>query len=1689
MRGKRRRFLSVVLAALMILTSAPVSAFAATDETQTSFTEETTAESFQETQEDYSEESQEESGEEPQEEASQEQTKVSVDVALSQDGASIYQQQGIEISKGIAASYGFTYGEDVGEDQVTPLDVLVQAQIDLYGATQESIQEYLSFQEDGTVDKINGLSATDLHFTVNGQETEDQAEQTDLHRLGGYGLSQGDQLEMAFETQREEENVDVQEGETPGEDVQEEVYQQAEQPQGQTSDRERDKAPTIETTLTDGMVCRGAKKSFEVIAKDADGNSAYSSVKFDGSDIYSTWTDDYKSSYLLNFTGMEEGPHTVEITAKDKDKRKTVEEFQVIYQESEPGELIGYATFDIEALTINCGYIAEPVKVPIYEGETAAHALVRVIEENGYGYNSQGTPSDGGFYLSAILGANAEDPKGATKDLILDASLNEDLADMGVTLGSGTEGQLGAFDYASGSGWMYCLNDVFANVGFGGSYLSDGDVVRTQFTLMVGADIGDQYSTSQGVGKVRANKDALATQIATVNSAYNKESLLANSQVRAAYEKANSVMTRLAAPQEEADAAAAKLQSVLNGEKLESVTLNMKEMTLENGSSKKLEVESYSPSDPTVPLQLSWKSSDESVATVGSDGTVTAKGAGTATITAEYYGVSAQCQVTVPQVKTTGITFQEKEVTLAPTEERVLAVDFTPANTTDKGKARWTTSDPMIAAVDEDGTVLGVQPGTATVAVDVDGVQDSCQVTVAEIPITGIDPGGETNLRIPVGTNKQLPFTVLPENTTEDKEAVLISANPNIVMTGGTSQIRGVAEGETDVIVRAGDSSLVYHVTVGPVYISDFTFSKTPETMVLGSGSTFIQLNFQPVSNPTDEEEVQWTTSDAGVVKLSKERGRTNNLTAVAEGTATITASVGKIRKSFQVTVEKKPEKPVTGLTLSAKSKEVYLDEINALIQANVTPAQTTDKVEIQWSSSDPSVLPAPTGTSTYGYLKPLKAGTATVTATLETSHGTYAASCQVTVHAVPELESIEMDRQSTELGMGKKTTLDVVLNPSKSAYDSTLLTWSSSDEQVATVDKRGSVTGVTPGTATITATYDGRLEAACQVTVVKIPLRGVSFQKKEVEIKGLKSNANLYLNRNPYNYTGEVTVTAVSSDESVAEVTRTSSNSVTVKPKKTGTATITVTVESESGRYTADCQVRVNAPDVESLAFPRQYYDGEYGSSLGQVKYVQWPKDGEESSITWKSSDESVATVTSKGRVKAVGYGKAQIIASLTNGREYSYEVRVAKPVTDITISASRLGLVKGGSISLEAIDFQPSDGDMERFLWASSNTDVLTVKDGLITAVGEGTATIYGTAGSVVATCEITVTKSKDEAAAVEVMGLIDQIGEVTLDSAERIEAARTAYDELTRIQKAYVENEQKLLDAEKLLVDLRKLTTEPVGLKTAKSVDYCSVELSWEAMSGAEGYRIYRKTPGKSYRSIAEVEKDVTSYRDSGLATGTSYVYTVRAIYTLQGERKQGPYVKAGITAKAVPEKGVITKAQSWGYQGAKVTWEPVEGADGYRLYCREGSDGKWEYVTQTNRGNATSYVHNGLTAGRSYTYWVRAYRVVDGEKVFGSYSDGKSVTPVPTSVKNVEGTSASRQVKLSWDKVNGASGYRVYYRTTVDGAWKYAGQTGSSTYTHKGLKKGQTLYYKVRAYRTVDGEKVFGGYSAQKAVKVK
>lgn len=135
------------------------------------------------------------------------------------------------------------------------------------------------------------------------------------------------------------------------------------------------------------------------------------------------------------------------------------------------------AFLSVEAFSIGNGYVLEPEEIVINTGDTAAQAFDKALADKGITYEAYGNTKSG-FYLKSINVANSD----KIPDVLRTA--------LGNNITSGTAGSLGEKDYTSFAGWMYTVNGNSPSVGMSDYILKAGDVLRVQFSLYWGADIG-----------------------------------------------------------------------------------------------------------------------------------------------------------------------------------------------------------------------------------------------------------------------------------------------------------------------------------------------------------------------------------------------------------------------------------------------------------------------------------------------------------------------------------------------------------------------------------------------------------------------------------------------------------------------------------------------------------------------------------------------------------------------------------------------------------------------------------------------------------------------------------------------------------------------------------------------------------------------------------------------------------------------------------------------------------------------------------------------------------------------------------------------------------------------------------------------------------------------------------------------
>lgn len=326
-----------------------------------------------------------------------------------------------------------------------------------------------------------------------------------------------------------------------------------------------------------------------------------------------------------------------------------------------------------------------------------------------------------------------------------------------------------------------------------------------------------------------------------------------------------------------------------------------------------------------------------------------------------------------------------------------------------------------------------------------------------------------------------------------------------------------------------------------------------------------VQLKATVKPDDATDKTVEWASSRQSVATIS-DKGL---VTAIAEGSSTITAKAGEKTATCEVTVNKKII-PVESITLDKTLVTMLIDE-STVLTATVEPENATDKT-VTWSSSDTDIA-----TVSGGRVTSVQEGKAIITARA----GDKEATCEVNVcKRIIDVTSITLDYTELSLVKGEERQLVATVRPDD-ATDKTV-TWSSSNLQVAKVDNKGTVTALRSGTAIITARADEKA-AECKVTV-STPVESISLDSSSLTLTEGESAA-LTATIIPDD-ADEKTVAWSSSNAGIATV----DDAGKVTAVKAGSATITAKV----GEKTATCSVIVEAPAVTHTVVTYKEAEGE---------------------------------------------------------------------------------------------------------------------------------------------------------------------------------------------------------------------------------------------------------------------------------------------------------------------------------------------------------------------------------------------------------------------------------------------------------------------------------------------------------------
>ena len=547
--------------------------------------------------------------------------------------------------------------------------------------------------------------------------------------------------------------------------------------------------------------------------------------------------------------------------------------------------------------------------------------------------------------------------------------------------------------------------------------------------------------------------------------------------------------------------------NVTVGVALQSISLNKKELNLNKGISETLTV-AYTPVDTDADKTVVWSSSDTSVATVDTQGKVTAVGKGNAIITAKVGDKTAICNVTV-NIPLESISIKSAtEIQYGQTEK--LNVTYNPVDTTDDTTVIWTSNDDKIATVSTDGTVNAIGVGDAIITARVGDKTATCHVTVLPVPLNSISIK-EQNIALNKGASKELTVIYTPENTTDDKTIIWTSNKENIVSVEN-GKITAKAAGTAIITATVGDKTATTTVTVN-IPLESISLNKTELTVNKGETAN-LDIIYNPIDTTIEKAE-SWTSSDTNVVTVN-EYGL---ITAVGRGTAYVKAKVGDKEATCKVTVNV----PLTGINL--KSETELLKGQTETLKVEYLPTDTTDDKTVTWISKNAEVAEV----NVDGVVTAKKEGTAEIVAQV----GSFEKTCTVTVKEI-KMDSIEINVPDFELGLGRSQILDVLFNPENTTDDRTI-TWYSSNSDIVSVDAEGKVTAKGYGTATITAQVGDKM-ATVDVTVVEIPVENITIHVENSQVN-IGDTIKLNIQVNPDDATNQANLKLTSSDNDIISI------------------------------------------------------------------------------------------------------------------------------------------------------------------------------------------------------------------------------------------------------------------------------------------------------------------------------------------------------------------------------------------------------------------------------------------------------------------------------------------------------------------------------------------------------------------------
>lgn len=809
---------------------------------------------------------------------------------------------------------------------------------------------------------------------------------------------------------------------------------------------------------------------------------------------------------------------------------------------------------------------------------------------------------------------------------------------------------------------------------------------------------------------------------------------------------------------------------------VDRVVLNKSEMSLRVNTIGMLEAFAE-PSDAGAAIV--WASSDPEVAAV-TNGTVRAKKAGKAVITATAGGVSAECEVTVT-VPVNKIELEKETLEIVKGgASKEVAVNILPLDATNREITVAPEEEGLVSYSVEEGKITfisGDKLGETKVKITVDELSTTMTVKVVEEETVTDEPSVvvpvrklsfklsdlEKTIELETGDSRALTVEVLPENAT-NKTITWSSSDEKVAVVSDAGLVTATGRGVAQITAKA-ENGVYDKVTVVVTNDAD-------EVEINGIGATLYCNGDEPVfDGKTLHSTYDVVMTDSGLkctFRSSDESVATvdenGHVVAVAPGTVQIIAVHQESGKSDAITITVKRlieevKLPVTETTVAVGTK--------MKLTAKISPEEVTTET-IRWEVKED----VPKGCLVYDEEKKEFVadgeGTAKIVASAyDDGKGTVRAEMSVKVSSVSAASKLSLTyggKTKASLKSGTQAAFVTKVwdkEGNEKSLEDIQVVYASSNEEVATVDEKGNVTAIAGGTAKITASVvDGsNIVGSCTVSVEQRP-EEIVFARNEFVVapKGSVTLTPTFLPAKTKNkaVTWEIPVDTIVVPEGY-EFTDTEKKKL-VKVDTKGKVTVaknapeglTAIVRCTSKAFgktetsvSKEVTVRVEKTKVTTLKMKKSSVELIGLGTQGQLDFTVKGADST-TEYTWKSSDEEVVTVDENGLVTVVGYGTAKVTLCADNAKTATCSV-AAYPVKKgqtIAATSGNYGIQQAQNdanayVQLYFINKNTKAKlDAELFTFTSSNPEIVYVDEKGIAYANPKTQITKDTAVTITAT-----------------------------------------------------------------------------------------------------------------------------------------------------------------------------------------------------------------------------------------------------------------------------------------------------------------------------------------------------------------